>query len=301
MARIVRCLNDAHGDMWSAYNGDCCDVMRQLPDRSVGFSVYSPPFNSIFTYSDSECDMGNNATDAEFREHYAYAVREKLRVTKAGRLTAVHCSDIPTTKWKDGIIGTKDFSGTIHDIHLAAGWHFARRVTIWKDPVVEMTRTNALNLLHKQILKDSARSWPGLADYVMLFRAPGDNAEPVQHSPQEFPVELWEKWASPVWMDIRQTNTLNVAQARENADEKHVCPLQLDLIERSLIMWSNRGDIVLSPFMGIGSEGYVSLKLKRRFVGVELKESYFNVAARNLAKAEANAADMFLGDLCAAD
>jgi DNA methylase len=267
--------------------------MRQLPDRSVGFSVYSPPFGSLFTYSDSECDLGNNMTDAEFKQHYSYAVREKMRVTMPGRLSAVHCSDIPTTKWKDGIIATKDFSGDIKAIHEACGWHFCRRITVWKDPVVEMVRTDALNLLHKQVLKDSSKSWPGLADYVMLFRAPGDNADPIEHDPQEFPVALWQKWASPVWMDIRQTKTLNVEQARENADEKHVCPLQLDLIERAVIMWSNRGDIVLSPFMGIGSEGHVSLKLKRRFVGVELKDKYFHVASRNLVMAEAGAVDLF--------
>ena len=292
MADIVRCLNEAHGEGYAAYMGDCVDVMRQLPPRSVGFSVYSPPFGDLFTYSASERDMGNNATDAEFRQHYTYAVREKLRVTKPGRLTAVHCSDLPSTKWKDGIIGTKDFSGLIHDIHLAEGWHFARRVTIWKDPVVEMTRTKALNLLHKQILKDSTKSWPGLADYIMIFRAPGENAEPIRHDPIEFPAELWQKWASPVWMDIRQTNTLNVAIAKANADEKHCCPLQLDLIERCLIMWSNRGDIVLSPFMGVGSEGHVALKLKRLFVGIELKDTYWRTGVRNLAMSSAGAVDL---------
>lgn len=300
MAGIVRCLGETHGELYGAYHGDCIDVMRQLPSRSVGFSVYSPPFGSLFTYSDSECDIGNNMTEAEFKQHYGYAVREKLRVTMPGRLTAVHCSDIPTTKWKDGIIATKDFSGDIKTIHEAEGWHFARRITVWKDPVVEMVRTDALNLLHKQVLKDSSKSWPGLADYVMLFRAPGDNPDPIEHDTQEFPVSLWQKWASPVWMDIRQTKTLNVEQARENADEKHVCPLQLDLIERALLMWSNRGDIVLSPFMGIGSEGHVSLKLNRRFVGVELKEKYFKVASRNLAMAQAGAVDLF-SDTMAAD
>lgn len=267
--------------------------MRQLPDQSVGFSLYSVPFLSLFTYSDSECDMGNNAKDGDFMTQYGFAVREKLRLTKPGRLSAVHCSDLPTTKWKDGIIGTKAFSNMVHDVHLANGWEFCRRWTVWKDPVVEMTRTKALNLLHKQILKDSTRSWPGLADYVMLFRAPGENDEPVGHDRENFPVEQWQQWASPVWMDIRQTNTLNVQQARDNADDKHICPLQLDLIERCVLMWSNPGNIVLSPFMGIGSEGVVSLKQKRRFCGIELKDSYFRVGVKNLADAAANAVDLF--------
>jgi DNA modification methylase len=287
------CLNEAHGDNWSAYHGDCVDVVRQLPDASVGFSIYSPPFSNIFCYSDSANDMGNSASDSEFRQHYGYLIQEKLRVTKPGRLTAVHCSDLPSTKWKDGIIGCKDFSGDIHDLHLAAGWHFVRRITVWRDPVVEMTRTKALNLLHKQILKDSTKSWPGMADYVMLFRAPGENTEPVGHSKSEFPVEQWQKWASPVWMDIRQTNTLNVAMAREGADERHLCPLQLDLIERALVMWSNPGDVVLSPFMGVGSEGVQAVKHRRKFVGVELKQSYFDWARRHLRDAQSNAVDLF--------
>lgn len=285
MVKIL-CLKDRHGDNYSIWNGDCVDVMRQLPEKSMGFSIYSVPFANLFTYSDSECDMGNNATDDDFREHYTFAVKEKLRLTKPGRLTAVHCSDLPTTKWKDGIIGSKDFSGAIHDIHLAAGWQFCRRWTVWKDPVVEMTRTKALNLLHKQVLKDSTKSWPGLADYILLFRAPGENAEPVGHDRAKFPVEQWQRWASPVWMDIRQTNTLNVKQSRDNRDDKHICPLQLDLIERCVIMWSNPGDIVMSPFMGIGSEGVISLKMKRRFAGIELKDLYFDVATKNLELAE---------------
>lgn len=293
MARIIRCLGEASGQSYHIWHGDCVDVLAQLPDQSVGFSIYSPPFESLFTYNDSECDIGNNATSAEFRQHYSYVVRDKLRVTQPGRLTAVHCSDLPSTKWKDGIIGTKDFSGDIHDIHLECGWHFVRRITIWKDPVVEMTRTKSLNLLHKQIMKDSTKSWPGLADYIMLFRAPGENMEPVRHSREEFPVELWQKWASPVWMDIRQTNTLNVQQAKEARDEKHVCPIQLDLVERAIIMWSNKGNIVLSPFMGIGSEGYVAMKMRRRFIGVELKQSYFNVAKKNIDGMENSSASLF--------
>lgn len=278
----VRCLKDAHGDNWSIYNGDCVDVVRQMPDASVGFSVYSPPFSNLFVYSQSECDMGNSATDDEFFQHYGFLVRELLRVTMPGRLSAVHCSDIPTHKWSDGVIATKAFSDDIRELHEETGWTFVRRVTIWRDPVVEMTRTKALNLLHKQILKDSTKSWPGTPDYLMLFRAPGDNPEPVGHRPDAFPVEQWRRWASPVWMDIRQTNVLTVKGSKSEEDEKHLCPLQLDLIERAMIMWSNPGNIILSPFMGIGSEGTIAAKLRRKFVGVELHPQYFQQAARNI-------------------
>lgn len=289
----IRCLNERHGKAWALYHGDCVSVVSQLPTASVGFSIYSPPFASLFVYSDSAADMGNNASDDQFREHYSYLLREMTRVTMPGRLTAVHCSDLPYTKWKDGIIGIKDFSGDIIDAHEAAGWVLHSRVTVWRDPVVEMTRTKALGLLYKQLCKDSTRSRQGMADYLLVFRAPGENAEPVGHDKKNFPVDQWQQWASPVWMDIRQTNTLNVAAARSEKDERHLCPLQLDLIERALIMWSNPGDVVLSPFTGIGSEGFVALKQHRKFVGAELKESYFKAACRNLAGAEANAVDLF--------
>lgn len=294
----IRCLNETHGQKYAAYHGDCVDLMRQLPDHSVGFSVYSPPFGNLFCYSDSECDMGNSADNAEFFAHYRFMLTEMARVLKPGRLSAVHCSEIPTTKWKDGVIGIYDLPGDIIRAHQDAGFVLHSRITIWKDPVVEMTRTKALGLLYKQLKKDSTRSRAGMPDYLLLFRAPGENAEPVEHREGEFPVEQWQRWASPVWMDIRQTDTLNVRAAKDNADEKHICPLQLDLIERALVMWSNPGDIVLSPFMGIGSEGVMSLRTKRRFVGVELKESYFRQASKYLADAEATSATLF--DLVAA-
>ena len=287
------CLNEAHGENWSAYHGDCCDVVRQLPDESVGFSIYSPPFSNLFVYSDSANDMGNAANDAEFFEHYKFLIEEKFRVTKTGRLSAVHCSELPSSKWKDGVIGLKDFPGEIIRAHQEAGWVFHSRITIWRDPVVEMTRTKALGLLYKQLQKDSTRSRVGMPDYVCVFRKPGDNPNPVGQKPENFPVSQWQKWASPVWMDIQQTNTLNVKMAKEAADERHLCPLQLDLIERALTLWSNPGDVVLSPFMGVGSEGYSALKLKRRFVGVELKESYFKYACRHLEEAEASAHSLF--------
>ena len=289
----VFCIDEAHGENWVLYHGDCVSVVRQLPDASIGFSIYSPPFSSLFVYSDYAADMGNSATDEEFRQHYGFLIAELTRVTKPGRLSAVHCSDLPYTKWKDGVIGIKDFSGDIIRAHEAHGWVLHSRVTIWRDPVVEMTRTKALGLLYKQLCKDSTRSRQGMADYLLVFRAPGENAEPVGHDKASFPVEQWQQWASPVWMDIRQGNTLNVTLARDGKDERHLCPLQLDLIERAVIMWSNPGDVVLSPFAGIGSEGFQSVKQRRRFVGVELKDSYFRHAIKHLQQAESNAMDLF--------
>jgi hypothetical protein len=294
---LINCLGAQHGEGYTAVHGDCCDVVRQLPSESVGFSLFSPPFGNLFVYSDSAADMGNNATDGEFFQHYRWLVAELLRVLKPGRLVAVHCFDLPTRKWKDGFIGMKDFSGDLIRAHTEAGFILHSKVTIWKDPVVEMQRTKALGLLHKTIKKDSSMSRMGMPDYLLVFRKPGENPEPIEHRNNDIPVDVWQRWASPVWMDIRQTNTLNVRQAKDNADEKHICPLQLDLIERALIMWSNPSDVVLSPFMGIGSEGFVALKQRRKFLGVELKDSYFKIAARNLESAEANARSIFDGGL----
>ena len=278
----IRCLNDAHGARFAAYHGDCVDVVRQLPDASLGFSVYSPPFGSLFVYSESVADMGNSATDGEFEEHYRFLIAEKFRATKPGRLTAVHCSDLPLTKWRDGVVGIKDFSGQIIRIHEDAGWVLHGRRTIWKCPVVEMTRTKHVGLLYKQLQKDSAKSRGGMPDYLLTFIKPGENAEPIAHTPETFSLPQWQEWASPMWMSVNQTNVLNVKSAKEAQDERHLCPLQLDVIERALVLWSNSGDVVLSPFMGIGSEGYQALKLGRKFVGVELKESYFRQAVKNL-------------------
>lgn len=288
----LKCLGEAHGKSWSAYHADCVDLVRQLPDGIVDFSVYSPPFGSLFVYSDSVADMGNS-TDDEFMTHYKFLIAEKLRVTKPGRLTAVHCSDLPMRKWIDGDVGIKDFPGDIIRAHQAAGWIYHSRVTIWRDPVVEMTRTKALGLLYKQLRKDSAMSRQGMADYVLVFRAPGENPAPITHTTEGFPLERWQHWASPVWMDIQQSNTLNVQMAREHNDERHICPLQLDLIERCLRLWSRPGETVLSPFMGIGSEGVVAVRCKRRFIGVELKQSYFRQAAKYLSDAEAEAVTLF--------
>ncbi len=277
----IRCLNEDRGPNWQGVHGDCVDVISQLPDACIGFSVYSPPFGALFVYSASAADMGNS-TDGEFAEHYAYLVHEKLRVTAPGRLTAVHCSDLPMTKWKDGAVGIKDFSGQIIRTHEDAGWIYHGRRTIWKCPVVEMTRTKHVGLLYKQLKKDSTKSRGGMPDYLLTFIKPGENARPISHTPSDFSLDQWQEWASPVWMTVNQTNVLNVQCAREKGDERHLCPLQLDVIERALIMWSNPGDVVLSPFMGIGSEGVVSLERERKFFGVELKESYWRQACKNL-------------------
>lgn len=291
MDQII-CLNEAHGDDFAAYHGDCVDVLRQMPSESIDFSVYSPPFGSLFVYSDSIADMGNSSCDDEFEAHYAYMIHEKFRLTKPGRLTAVHCSDLPMTKWKDGAVGIKDFSGDIIRMHQEAGWIFHSRRTIWKCPVVEMTRTKHVGLLYKQLRKDSSKSRGGMPDYLMTFIKPGENASPITHDAADFPVEQWQEWASPVWMSINQTNVLNVKNSRGANDEKHLCPLQLDVIERALVLWSNPGDVVLSPFMGIGSEGFCSLKAGRRFIGIELKDTYFRQAVENLRGASAQT-DLF--------
>lgn len=277
----IRCLNSKEGTSFQAMQGDCVDVLSQVPDNSVDFSVYSPPFGSLFVYSESAADMGNS-TDKEFAEHYGFLVKEKFRATVPGRLSAVHCSDLPMTKWKDGAVGIKDFSGQIIRAHEDAGWIFHSRRTIWKSPVTEMARTKHVGLLYKQLQKDSSKSRGGMPDYLMTFIKPGENPRPIKHTPKDFPLEQWQEWASPVWMTVDQGRVLNVKAAKTAGDERHLCPLQLDVIERALVMWSNPDDRVLSPFMGIGSEGVSSLKLKRRFLGIELKESYWKQAVRYL-------------------
>jgi len=282
MVKSISCIDEQHGDKYSAFHGDCVHIASQFPDECIDFSVYSPPFSNLFVYSDSIADIGNSSDDTEFYQHYGFLIEELFRMTKSGRLSAVHCSDIPLTKWKDGEIGIKDLSGKIIELHEHAGWVLHSRITIWKDPVVEMTRTKALGLLHKQLLKDSCRSRAGMPDYLLVFRKPGQNPEPVGHEREDFPVSTWQEWASPVWMTVNQTNVLNVSAARSEKDEKHLCPLQLDVIQRALVMWSNPGDKVLSPFMGIGSEGVCSMKADRRFIGIELKKEYFTQAVRYL-------------------
>lgn len=297
MVGSLNVLNESHGEGWSLFHADCVSLARQLPDENVGFSIFSPPFGDLFVYSDSAADMGNSSCDGEFFEHYGYLVDELFRLTKPGRLCAVHCSDLPMRKWIEGHVAIKPFSDQLSECHRDRGWLLHCRITVWRDPVVEMQRTKALGLLYKQLKKDSAMSRTGLPDYVLVFRKPGENAEPVEHKPEHFPVDRWQQWASPVWMDIDQTNVLNGRMARDGCDERHICPLQLDLIERAIVLWSNPGDVVLSPFAGIGSEGYQAVKLRRKFVGSELKESYFRQAANYLEEAEREATTPDLIDL----
>ena len=279
--------------IWSAHNGDCVRVARSLRDESVDLSVFSPPFADLFTYSDDKQDMGNCRDLEEFMVHFKFLVAELLRITTQGRLAAVHCVDLMASKWKDGEIELKNFSGEIVDAFRDAGWLYHCRVTIWKDPVIEMQRTKALGLLHKQLKKDSAMSRTGSPEYVLMFRKPGKNPKPIDHTADEYPVELWQKDASPVWMDIDQGNVLNGKMAREEKDQKHICPLQLDVINRILRLWSKKGDTVFSPFMGIGSEGYCAVKQGRRFIGSELKESYWKQACKFLERAEEEGRTLF--------
>lgn len=281
-----------NGTQWECTNTDCIPFAQQAPSESIHLSVYSPPFANLYTYSDKLEDMGNCADDDEFIEQYTFLVRELIRMTKPGRMTCVHCIDLPSFKWKHGEVGLRDFPGAIIRAHTDAGFVYHSRITIWKDPVIEMQRTKSIGLLHKQLKKDSTMSRAGLPDYLMAFRKPGENVSPITHTADDFPVDQWQQWASPVWMNINQTRTLNVQAAREAADEKHICPLQLDVIERALVLWSNKGDVVFSPFMGIGSEGVCSVKLGRKFIGTELKESYFRQACGYLRQAEAESATL---------
>ncbi len=280
-------LNQTVTDRYALYHGDCIDVLRGLPDESAHFSVFSPPFASLYTYSASPRDMGNCRSHDEFFAHFRYLAPELFRVIKTGRLVSFHCMNLPTSKARDGVIGITDFRGQLIRAFQEVGFVYHSEVCIWKDPVTAMQRTKALGLLHKQVKKDSAMSRQGIPDYLVTMRKPGDNAEPVTHTPEDLPVTLWQRYASPVWMDIDPSNTLQHRSAREEEDERHICPLQLGVIERALHLWSNPGDTVLSPFAGIGSEGHVALSMGRRFVGAELKDSYYRQASANLAAAVA--------------
>lgn len=268
-------------DQYKIYNGDCVQLIKNVEDESVGFSVFSPPFAELYTYSNHLEDMGNSKDYNEFLTQFGFLVKELYRVLKQGRNIAVHCMDLPIQKGKEGFIGLRDFSGMILRAFEEVGFIYHSRVTIWKDPVVEMQRTKALGLLHKQIKKDSTMSRVGIPDYVMIFRKDGERNDPVTNT--DLPVDLWQKYASPVWMDIDYGNTLQGFQkAREEKDEKHICPLQLDTIERLIHLYTNKGDVVLTPFMGIGSEVYQAVKMARKGIGFELKESYYLQAAKNI-------------------
>jgi DNA modification methylase len=312
-------MHETLTDRFAIYHADTVDVARGLPDRSVDFSVFSPPFASLYTYSNSPRDMGNVTDDAEFFAHYAYLIKEMARVMKPGRLVAIHCMLMPTSKTRDGHIGLRDFRGDIIRAYEKEGFIFHSEVCIWKDPVTAMQRTKALGLLHKTIRKDSAMSRQGIADYLVIMRTPGDNIEPIAHTHETFPVQMWQRYASPVWVTtgqpdedgflmcsaeetgdessgINPSNTLQYRSAREHDDERHICPLQLGVVRRAIRLWSNPNDVVWSPFTGIGSEGYVALQEGRRFVGAELKKSYYEQACRNLHEAQTvKQHDLFAG------
>jgi hypothetical protein len=312
-------IDQESGAKFQLFNADCVEVSRQLPDESIHYTVFSPPFASLYTYSNSDRDMGNVRNGVEFATQFSFLIPELLRITKPGRLLSFHVMNLPTSKARDGYIGITDFRGdlirafcggeaaTLHEAKTilqrlgrdtgeidaaltdaslrSGGWIYHSEVCIWKDPVTAMQRTKALGLLHKQIKKDSCMSRQGIADYLVTLRKPGDNPEPVAHTGEQFPVEVWQRYASPVWMDIDPSDTLQYMSAREHDDERHLCPLQLEVIRRAMELWTNPGDTVFSPFTGIGSEGYVALEMGRRFVGAELKGSYFKQARRNLSEA----------------
>ncbi len=275
-------------DRMALYRADSCEVLTALPENSVHFEIYSPPFASLYTYSNSERDLGNSKTHAEFLAQFTYIVRELYRVLMPGRLMSVHCMNLPTSKERNGFIGIEDFRGDLIRLFQDAGFIYHSEVCIWKDPVIAMQRTKALGLLHKQLKKDSAMSRQGIPDYLVTMRKPGQNPEPVEHTNSSFPVNIWQRYASPVWMDINPSDTLQKESAREQRDEKHICPLQLTVIRRAVNLWTNPGDVVLSPFGGIGSEPYVALEAGRRAMAVELKESYYRQMVANCRSVTAN-------------
>ncbi|HEY4713357.1 MAG TPA: DNA methyltransferase [Aquirhabdus sp.] len=308
-------INQVITEDYSIYHADTVEVAQSLPDGSVDFSVFSPPFETLYTYSNSDRDMGNASSSGEFWSHYNFLVKEQFRVMRAGRLVAIHCMNLPTSKVRDGAIGIRDFRGDLIRAYQAAGFIYHSEVCIWKDPVIAMQRTKALGLLHKTIKKDSSMSRMGIPDYLVVMRKPGLNDKPIEGalthyvgtdvpagfveevrndgssqfvvgSEQSTPIDTWQRYASPVWMDINPSNTLQFKTARESDDERHICPLQLEVIERAMQLWSVEGDVVWSPFLGIGSEGYVALQMGRKFIGAELKQSYFELACRNLAEAK---------------
>ena len=289
--------DDRRGDGWTMLLGDCVERIKEIESGSIGFSVFSPPFASLYTYSNSDRDMGNSKTDEEFAEHFRYLVNELYRVMMPGRVVSFHCMNLPTSKERDGFIGIKDFRGDLIRMFQDAGFIYHSEVTIWKDPVTAMQRTKAIGLLNKQKNKDSTISRQAIPDYLVTMRKPGDNPQPVTHTNDDFPISVWQKYASPVWMDINPSNTLQYRAARENSDERHICPLQLDVIERAIKLWSNPGDVVFSPFGGIGSEGYVAVKDGREYIGIELKKSYFDLACKNLEAAVAESQELTLFDM----
>jgi DNA modification methylase len=312
----IKCINQRHDKNWSMYHGDSVEVIKAMPDDSLHFSIFSPPFSSLYTYSNSERDMGNCRDDEQFTKHFDFLVEELFRAAMPGRLCSFHCMNLPTSKQHHGEIGIRDFRGELIALFVSRGWIFHSEVVIWKDPVTAMQRTKALGLLHKQIKKDSCMSRQGIPDYLVTMRKPGDNPERVagefeKYAGDEramidrndgngdktrFSIDIWQRYASPVWMDINPSDTLQRKSAREHNDERHICPLQLQVIERAIDLWTNPGDVVLSPFAGIGSEGYRAIQMGRKFVGIELKESYYKQAVLNLAAAQQSQNNLLLNE-----
>lgn len=303
----LKAVNQVITENYAIYEGDSCELMQGIPDNSVGLSIHSPPFEGLYKFSNSDRDISNSDGD-DFYKHYGFIAEELLRITKEGRIAAVHCMQLPTSKTRDGFIGMRDFRGEIVRLFQEKGWIFHSEVCIWKDPVVAQQRTKSIRLLHKQVCKDAAISGQGLADYMVMFRKPGENLSPIsgqfeyyigegkEPEPIEsrlarqnaddakkwYSIEVWQRYASPVWMDINQSRTLQYKTARDEKDEQHISPLQLDVIERCIHLWSNPDDVVFTPFMGIGSEVYGAVELGRKGIGIELKPSYFQQAAKNL-------------------
>ncbi len=289
----MNCIDQTTGDGFVLYHGDCVDVLRGLPDQSIHYSIFSPPFASLYTYSNSPRDMGNCRSNEEFFEHFAFLVAELKRVMRPGRNVSFHCMLFPASKERDGFIGLKDFRGDLIRAFQAQGFIFHAETVIWKDPVTQMQRTKALGLLHKSVRENSAMCRMGIPDYLVTMRAPGEQLDRVTHTRDDYPVDRWQKVASPVWMDINPSDTLQYQSAREHDDERHICPLQLEVIRRGVELWTNPGDVVLSPFAGIGSEGFVSVQMGRKFVGVELKDSYYRQASQNLGAALRTTGELF--------
>lgn len=275
-------LDQVIKNKYAIYNGDSCEITKEIPDNSIHYTLFSPPFASLYTFSNSDRDMGNSKGDDEFYEHFVFLAKELYRITMPGRLLSFHCMDLPLMKERDGVIGLKDFPSIIRQVFEDCGFIYHSKVTIWKNPVTEMQRTKALGLLHKQIRKDSTMNRQGIPDYIVTMRKPGDNPERVEHTHETFPVNVWQNYASPVWMDIRQSDTLQKKSARDDKDERHICLLQLEVIQRCIELWTNPNDIVFDPFGGIGSTAYVALTLGRRAISSELKESYFKQMKGNV-------------------
>lgn len=285
----MKAIDQFTTERYTLINGDTTEIITTLPDNSIGMSVFSPPFSSLYTYSNSDRDLGNSRSDEEFFTHFEFIVKELHRIMMNGRIVAIHCMNLPTSKERDGYIGIKDFRGDLIRLFQNVGFIYHAETCIWKNPVTAMQRTKALGLLHKQIKKDSCLSRMGIPDYVVFMRKGGENPERVTHTNDDFPVDLWQDYASPiwdelnspVWWDINQSNTLNRVFSDEES-ERHICPLQLDVIDRCLRMYSNEGDVIFTPFMGVGSEVYESVKMNRKAIGIELKREYYLQAVSNM-------------------